>query len=211
MGFDGEVYEKEGREYERITKIINHFQPPELAEWRARVGNREANRVMKIAGNFGTKIDDAIRMDWKSPIVAKATPESDNALKAWESWVKDHSPAELVFPETLYSERLMIAGTPDFMVGNMIVDIKCSSSVKPVYFAQLGAYASLCGKPIEEVAVLRLDKSTGMYEFVKNEAVGLSVADCTNYFHSLLITYRTYKQVQSALKGKGEISDNDGE
>ena len=115
------------------------------------------------------------------------------------------------FPETYFSESLLVAGTPDFIWGKIIVDIKCSARISPTYFAQLGAYAFLSGRDVEDLAVLRLDKSTGLYEFLKASTVGLSVGDCINYFNSQLITYRNYKQVQSTLKGKGLINDTDSE
>lgn len=211
MGFDGEQYERDGKFYDRVTKVINYFVPPELAEYRARVGNAVANRSMKSAGKFGTMIDEAIRDYWKSPAVKKVTPESKNALSAWNSWVRDYSPTELEFPETMFNDSLLVAGTPDFKVGKMIVDIKCSSRVSPLYFAQLGAYAFLSGKETEDLAVLRLDKVTGMYEFVKASAMGLTVGDCINYFSAHLITYRNYKQVQSTLKGQGVCNESDSE
>lgn len=208
---DNETYSKEGKEYERVTRIINYFLPPELVDYKVRVGNRVANASMKKAGKFGTMIDEAIRLNWKEPAIKKPCAESKEALKAWDSWKWDNAVEDISFPETLYSEELLIAGTPDFVWKNMIVDIKCSSGVKPIYFAQLGAYASMSGVKPEDLAVLRLDKNTGMYEFIKASAVGLSVDACVSYFLSLVYSFRTYKQVQSTLKPKENINGTDSE
>jgi hypothetical protein len=202
-----EFYVREGIEYERVSRIINYFQPPELVEYRIKVGNKVANSAMRSAGRFGTMIDEAIRKDWRNPKATKVSVESKAAIDAWKTWAREHGVEEIEFPETFFSESLRVAGTPDFIWGNMIVDIKCSSRVSPVYFAQLGAYAYLSGKQIEDVAVLRLDKKTGMYEFVKASTLGLSVGDCINYFHALIVTFRNYKQVQCALKGNGDWYD----
>lgn len=204
---DSEYYEKDGKKYDRVTKIINYFQVPEISEWRARVGNKAANLVLKKTGVFGTMIDAAIRDNWKNPKVDKKSAESKMAISAWNSWLSDYSPTDIKFPETLFSDRLMVAGTPDFKIKKIIYDIKCSSSVKPVYFAQLGAYAHLLNEQVEDLIVLRLDKKTGMYECVKASSIGLSVDECSNMFFGILYYYRTYKQVQNALKEKGEINE----
>lgn len=216
---DDEFYSKDGKQFERVTKIINHFMPPELVEYKVRVGKKLANASMKKAGKFGTMIDESIRKNWEKPIAPKVSEESKSALNAWDSWARSHIGTKTMeFPETYFSDALLVAGTPDFILGgNMIVDIKTSSRISPIYFAQLGAYASLRpalfggDKPTEDLAVLRLDKSTSMYEFVKASDIGLSVGDCTNWFNALLITYRNYKQVQCTLKGKEVCNERDSE
>jgi hypothetical protein len=214
---DDEFYTQGNKQYERVTRVINYFCPPELVDYRIRVGNRVANAAMKKAGKFGTMIDEAIRENYEMPTVQKVSEESKSALKAWISWVNDHGANFLVFPDTYFSDFLLVAGTPDFIWKNMIVDIKTSNRISPIYFAQLGAYASLRPalfggeKPTEDLAVLRLDKSTGLYEFVKASEMGLSVGDCINWFNALLITYRNYKQVQSTLKGKEVCNGRDND
>ena len=209
---DDLVYKREGKEFERVTKIINHFMPQELVDYKVRVGNRVANAAMKKGGKFGTMIDEAIRKNWENPVAEKVSDESKSALGAWNSWATTHiGTRTMEFPETYFSDSLLVAGTPDFIMGNMIVDIKTSNRISPIYFAQLGAYAFLSGLPIEDLAVLRLDKSTGLYEFVKASEMGLSVGDCINWFNALLITYRNYKQVQSTLKGKEVCNDRDND
>lgn len=212
MGFDGEFYKKDGKSYERITSIINYFVDPKLVDYRVKVGNRVANAAMKKAGNFGSMVDEAIRENWQSPTLPKPSPEGKQAIKAWQSWLNNYTPVELEFPETMFCDKLLVAGTPDFILEDNIIDIKCSSSVKPVYFAQLGGYAYLQGllkRKIGGLGVLRLDKQTGMYEFVIASAFGLSVEDCVNYFLSLVYSYRTFKSIESQLKGKGEIINDD--
>ena len=212
---DDEFYTQGNKQYERVTRVINYFCPPELVDYRIRVGNRVANAAMKKGGKFGAMIDEAIRKDWQNPTVEKISSESENAIKAWTTWAVEHSldvfQSMISFPETYYSDALLVAGTPDFIWGKMIVDIKTSNRISPIYFAQLGAYAFLSGLPIEDLAVLRLDKSTGLYEFVKASEMGLSVGDCINWFNALLITYRNYKQVQSTLKGKEVCNGRDND
>ena len=207
MGFDGEFYERDGKRYDRITRVIGHFAPPELVAYKVKVGNRAANAAAKKAAQFGSMVDEAIRLDWNNPKNPKPSSEWSCAICAFEMWKRDFGVTSLSFPDTAFSDELMVAGTPDFVFGDMIVDLKCSSSVKTIYFAQLGAYWALTGKQAKDLAILRLDKNTGLYEFVKASSIGYSPADCYEFFLSSLFFYRHYNSVQRALKPKEVVSE----
>ena len=202
-----DYYEKDGKKYERPTNILNYFAPPEYVEWKVRTGNREANKVIKIAMKHGSRVDELIRTSNKPD--NKDSSEINNCWKAWNKWKADYSVVEIEFPKTAYCDYRMLAGTPDVLWGKCLIDIKTSKTIHENYFFQLGAYASLIPYNVKELAILRLDKELGEYEFVNNEKVGLSVEDCILGFNSLLAYYRRYKQVQSTLQPKEKVYDGD--
>jgi hypothetical protein len=204
---DGEFYEKEGKLYGRPSHILDYFAPPELVDWKARTGLTEAKRISRIALKHGSRIDELIRE-------SKAPKKSDsievvNCFRAWSKWLSDYSPKFIVFPPTGYCEKRMVAGTPDIYWEDQqdLIDVKSSKSVHENYFFQLGFYASVSTSPIKRLAVLRLDKELGEYEYVTNEKVGMTVQDCIDGFNGLLAYYGRYKRVQSALKPKEKVYD----
>ena len=195
-----EYYVKDGIAYERVTRIIDSFSPPELVEWKVRVGKAEANRVSKVALKFGSRVHELIEKDER--VSKKDSEEVKNCMKAWDSWLADNNHPMIMNGVTLYDEARQIAGTPDFMVGPELVDIKTSREVKASHFIQLGGYASMMVSRPTKVSILRLDKQAGIYECVDNEKIGITVEQCIAAFNYLLGYYRFYNRVQSTLKPK---------
>lgn len=208
---DDEFYEEDGLRFDRVTRIIGFFQPPELVDWRVRVGNREANLVKKKTGSFGTLIDGAIRDNWKDPKVPKPTFESKNCFKAWGRFVEEKGISDLEFPPTLYDKEEMVAGTPDILWNSrrFLDDIKTTTSVKPSHFIQLGSYANKLPQKPERLGIIRLDKETGIYEYVTNFDLKLTVDECIMMWKSTLYNYRMYHRVQSTLKPKERVYNGD--
>lgn len=195
---DNEFYEKDGKQYERVTRILDYFAPPELVNWKVRVGKAEANKVSKVALKFGTRVHELIETNGK--LSSKDGEEVKNCFKAFSSWKADNGNPSLINGSTLFCERRGIAGTPDAMMGETLIDFKTSREVKAVHFAQLGAYASLMSVTPKVLAILRLDKQSGIYEWVTNEKAGMTVEACIQAFNYALGYYRFNNRVQSTLK-----------
>lgn len=208
---DDEFYHRNDLSFDRVTKIIGYFMPPELVDWKVRVGKKEANLVMKKTGGFGTLIDGEIRKDWRNPTTKKETFESKNCFKAWNSFVKEKGIDDIEFPETLYDESEMVAGTPDILWNKrrFLDDIKTTNSVKPSHFIQLGSYANKLPQKPERLGIIRLDKETGIYQYVTNIDLKLSVDECIMMWKSTLYNYRMYNRVQSTLKPKERVYNGD--
>ncbi len=200
---DDEFYQKQEKSYERVTRVLDYFAPPELVSWKVKVGQKMAGIVGRQAIKTGKCVDEMIR-EGRIP-KAKDSQEVKNCMIAWDAWKTDYAPSNIEFPSTLFCEKRLLAGTPDFIWkdGDELSDIKTSNSVRESYFFQLGAYASLLPKTPKRISVLRLDKKLANYEFVTNESVGLSIYDCINGFNGLLLYYRAYQRVQSTLNRKG--------
>jgi len=204
---DDNFYTRKDILYDRVTRVIGYFLVPELVDWKVRVGNKAANLVMKKSGAFGTLIDGAIRDNWRNPKVPKPTFESKNCLKAWGDFINEHSVEDVEFPETLFDDDEKVAGTPDFIwnEGRYLDDIKTTNSVKPSHFIQLGSYANKLPQKPERLGIIRLDKETGIYQYVTNFDLKLTVDECIMMWKSTLYNYRMYHRVQSALKPKERV------
>lgn len=163
MGNNREFYEKDGRQYQRITHILDYFPPPWLVDWKLRVGKKEARRVSTVALKIGDNVDEvvkAIAMGIKAPRLK--TPEAKSAYEGFSRWLDDYSPT-LSIPDTVFSDELGVAGTPDLVWGDIVVDLKCSAYISPSYWLQTEFYGRCLG--VSNKAILRLDKNLGNYEF----------------------------------------------
>lgn len=171
---DDPYYFYNDQRYDRITRILDYFALPELVDWKLNVGRKESNRISREALKIGSNVDEAIRAEVNKlkPVKLKTT-ESKSCWEAWEQWKKDYAVdiAKLRTVNTVYDHSLMVAGTPDLeWNNNTVIDIKCSSEIRPNYWLQTEFYGRCLGYEfglIENKAILRLNKNLGTYEFRK--------------------------------------------
>ena len=158
-------YEVEGKRFDRITAILDYFPDPDLVSWKVRVGGKEASRIGTIAKNIGSNVDEVIKAEIDGLKSCKLkSNEAKNCHSAFNDWAKDYS-LMLRSCQTVYSNELMVAGTPDIEDSDTVIDIKCSSSIKDSYWLQTEFYGRLLNKQFK--AILRLDKNLAIYEFKK--------------------------------------------
>ena len=147
-------YQVDGKvSYPSVTSVISFISREKFASWRAKVGEKEANRKTKHATSRGTKLHRVFEEylqngDYKSldeyqvPLVNLMFNSAKKDL--------DSRLSNIYQQETnMYSDRLCLAGTVDLICdvdGEMaIVDFKTSEKTKPEewledYFVQLSAY-----------------------------------------------------------------------
>ena len=139
--------------YPSITSVISFINRKKFADWRARVGNEEANRKCKKGTTRGTSFhlvneyyinnDDYEALpDYQKPIIQLMFKANKSDL--------DSRIGTIYQQETrMYSDKLCLAGTVDLICdvdGELsIVDFKTSTKAKPEewledYFVQLSAY-----------------------------------------------------------------------
>ena len=162
----------------RITEVLNYFTEPWMLDWYAKNGKAYCNRVSKAAMKVGTRVDEIIKKECveSSHIATQYKKESDevrNALTAYRKWADVYKPKSITPCTRLYAtiNSHEITGEPDLMVDNVLVDIKCSWSISLKYWLQVNMYRHLEPGPYgkdnsSKVAILRLDKKTGSYEYV---------------------------------------------
>lgn len=205
---DGKVYVKNGKEYQRPTSMLDHFWTPDLVKARLKCDTRTWNLKTNKAIKIGSRVDQLIR-DSEKPKKSDVD-EVKNCMNAWFKW-RERYPEEITFPETAYDDKRRIAGTPDFYMtkSRILVDIKTSMRVYNNYWLQVGGcYSSLpFDFVIDDVAILRLDKPSGDYEFVTASSLNLDIDILRMGFNGLINFYRVSDYIEFKTT-KTEREDN---
>ena len=159
-----------GRRYPSITTVLSVLSKDGIREWRARVGEEEANRVMRHAATRGTAmhtIAERYLNNEESYFAPQEMPHVKSMFSSIRSII-DESIDEVVLQECpLYSDHLGVAGRVDLVAKfngkHSIVDFKTSSRIKSrddisSYFMQAAAYAIMfeerTGIPVPQLVIL---------------------------------------------------------
>lgn len=177
----------DGRKYDSVTTILSHAKDKTfLKEWRARIGEEEANRIVRRSTSRGTKLHEACEKYLKNEL-------SDMKIKTLMPDVKDFflqlkplidANVGVVYgtEQALFSDRLRIAGRTDCIAewANKISIVDYKNSIKEKredwiqdYFIQCTAYANLfedlTGLPIEQIVVLIANEEGTPQVFVRGK------------------------------------------
>lgn len=198
MSKDYDQYEKNGVLYTRVSTILDYFIPPELADWRAREGNRKANLEEKEALIVGDLIDQLITFEEEFSSVKPEIPEAykREVMSCYEGYLKfkkERGFKVVNMQKTEYSEEYLVAGTWDMeLEGGILCDVKSNRSrIWKKNFLQVAAYNWMREKRLPEIAILRLDKDIGDYEFKR--IGGLEAVKLEELFRYLVELYGFYK------------------
>lgn len=139
--------------YPSITKVINDTaDKTHLEKWRERVGNDEADRIMKESAQVGSDLHRAIENHFLSieqPDVLKTT-KGFRIFSHLKKRLDMHSITPIGIEVPMKSDKLKIQGRCDFICildGSLvIIDWKSVKNTRPRewlndYFLQLMAYA----------------------------------------------------------------------
>ena len=194
--------------YPSITSVISFISRKKFADWRARVGEEEANKVTKQATTRGTRLHHLLEVylqngDYKAlkeyeiPLIYmmfhSAKSEIDKRLN------------NIYHQETaMFSDRLCLAGTVDLICevdGELaIVDFKTSKQPKPEawlenYFVQLSAYWAMFSEKTQVVP-----KKLVVFLIAENGEV--QIVERTNPIHYLQILQDYVSQFIQYRDGK---------
>jgi genome maintenance exonuclease 1 len=183
-----------------VTTVLSYFKKKSLIEWRNKIGNEEADRIMNRAATRGTKFhnmlesylrNDETFLDGVMPDMKQSFRDAKETLDLIDNIRYIESP--------LYSEKIGVAGRTDciaeFAGVPSIIDFKTSRSEKKVewienYFEQGTAYAlmyeELVGEPIDQIVILI------SVDFMDSPQV--FIRDKNQYIESLLEKIHIYKQ-----------------
>lgn len=162
----GRVYQTPtGEKYPSVTTILGFFREKSIKEWRARVGDEEANRISARASKRGTAVHTLCEnyLLGKPNNIDMFDQEMFNTLVPHLNRIDNIHALEA----KLFSHKLKTAGTVD-CIGEYngelsIIDFKSSSKVKQRewisnYFMQCAAYGmmfwELTGIPINKLTVI---------------------------------------------------------
>lgn len=203
-------YNKHNMEVPSTTTILKVLNKPGLVHWANSLGFKKAsyNKELNRTAAVGTLVHAYIEENMKSRLFRdlkkalnlddKSANEVLTSYSAFKLW-KKHNKHNLKIIESelqLVSNEYNYGGTIDFIAElegeKYIIDFKTSSKVHPTMFLQLAAYAKMAkenGYNIQRVAILRLDKKSGIYEFVT-----MNVKKTEEYFDVFLLLLQTYRR-----------------
>jgi len=123
----------DGNSYPSITTILGNQPKPGLVEWRKRVGDIEANRVMKEASSLGTAVHDLCEQylyNYKLKTSNNEAMGIFNRLRFLLGNIDNIVGLEV----PLYSDQLKVAGTADCFADYngvfSVIDFKTSKKPK---------------------------------------------------------------------------------
>jgi len=157
----------DGRKYPSITTVLSILHEEEIAAWRARVGDEEANKVSNKATSRGTHVHAIIEKYLKNEDTSGFLPHVIQSLRNIKPILDSRIGTIFGLETPLYSTHLRIAGRVDCIAEfdgvPSIVDFKTSKRPKkkeqiPNYFAQMSAYAIMweerTGMPITNTVII---------------------------------------------------------
>lgn len=162
-------YEVEGEHFPSVTTVLSSLSKEGLQEWRNRVGEAEADKIMKAAASRGTRAhkmwEEYLRND---PGFSKgAMPTTITLFKQLQPWLDRNIDFLYGNEIPLYSKALRTAGRCDAVASvngrPAIIDFKTSAKEKKEsyiknYFLQCTVYSMMVeemyGLEIEDAYIL---------------------------------------------------------
>ena len=140
-----------GKKLVSITSVISHYNREIFREWRAKVGEKEANKVTKQATSRGTDMHTLAEYYLKNSKLPSVQPLSEMLFKQAKPTLDkiDNIHAQ---EQSLFSYQLGVAGSVDCIAeyeGELaIIDFKTAKKPKPKkwvdhHFVQCAAYACM--------------------------------------------------------------------
>ena len=180
-----------------VTEVLDFFIPKGLLAWYLKTGAKEAKRLSTVALKIGSRVDELITQDIKDgkyKLSIKDSLEVKNCMEAWEAFKKDYSPKFSHVQREVRSDVDKVVGHIDLISSNHIIDVKCASSIKPNYWLQTAKYWEMAGADeYLGIAILRLDKNLGTYQFKTNIQAGIDIMECVLIFDGLIKAHRYYR------------------
>jgi ATP-dependent exoDNAse (exonuclease V) beta subunit len=160
-----------GNSYPSITTVLSHStDKTALIEWRKRVGDEEANRIVKKSAGRGVKLHKMCEKyllnelnDFK---IKTMMPDIKDFFLQLKPHIDENVGDVYGLEQPLYSDRLRIAGTTDCIAewnGKLsVIDYKNARQMKEEeyiqnYFIQCSAYAEMfedvTKRPIQQIVV----------------------------------------------------------
>ena len=178
-----------------VTEVLDTFIPKGLLSWYLKTGAKEAKRLSTIALKIGSRVDELIQQDVTKgsyKLTPKDPIEVKNCMEAWESFKRDYQPKITDCQVEVKSEAQKLLGHIDLILDGMVVDVKCASSIKDNYWLQVAKYADMYKEDLLGLAILRLDKNLGTYQFVKSHQADKHPSVLVDVYNGLLSAYRYY-------------------
>ena len=164
----GRTYvDPDGNRYPSITTVLSILNEEELAAWRKRVGDTEANKIGNRAAARGTQVHNIIEKYLLNEDITDFLPHVRQSLGNLRPILNRSIGRIFGLEAPLYSRYLGLAGRVDCVAEwegvPSIIDFKTSRRPKkhekiPNYFAQMAGYAVMweerTGMPITNTVIV---------------------------------------------------------
>jgi hypothetical protein len=168
---EGHFYATEYGKLPSVTTILQIVANPALERWKKNTPNAE--EIGREAARIGTKSHELIERYLKhKPIAALIDSDTEPPFMAFVTWQSKHSftltdSERSVWSESGYAGTVDLTATMDGVF--YLIDLKTSKHIYKNHLLQVAAYRHAyeqrTGEEIERIAILRLDKTTGAYEW----------------------------------------------
>lgn len=199
----------------RVTEVLNGMLDNEFVGYIERNSKAKRKAVMDEAFRVGNILDALVQVDINDG--GYLSPEGDlpveSCLRAWEKFKEDY-PLFVPSVKTMQEELVDgdVVGHQDFYIeredGWGIADLKCATGIRPKYWTQVAKYADMKRKMMSLgfprfIAVLRLDKVSGLYEYKEITDVGFIKYEC-EVFNAYYVAYMHSKAVREQMRYSAE-------
>ena len=178
-----------GKKLVSITSVISHYNREIFREWRAKVGEKEANKVTKQATSRGTDMHTLAEYYLKNSKLPSVQPLSEMLFKQAKPTLDkiDNIHAQ---EQSLFSYELGVAGSVDCIAeyeGELaIIDFKTAKKPKPKkwvdhHFVQCAAYACM----LYEMTGIMVKKFVIIMSYENGEVVVYEEYDKRKYINLL--------------------------
>jgi len=142
----------EGKSYKSVTTLLSENEPAGILEWRKRVGEKEAKKIMLKAANRGTYVHTQLENLINNPeyLIEEAVPIKQEMVGLLWNFLKENMQVCYGTEMQLYSNKLRLAGTTDLIAKingvKYVVDFKTATYPKDPeyidnYHNQLSIYS----------------------------------------------------------------------
>jgi genome maintenance exonuclease 1 len=159
-------YMADNKKYPSVTTVLGQINKKSVLEWRARVGEEEANKISRTAALRGTKFHTLVEKYLRNQEYEIESPLQKQMFMDSREYLNKIDNIHLL-ESRLYSDHLRMAGTVDCIAefdGRLsVIDFKTSSRPKDKqyiesYFLQATAYSIMfeerTGIPVPRIAII---------------------------------------------------------
>jgi len=161
---DANTYDIEGKQYPRMTRVIDIISKPEFYRWYAKNGYEKCESIKTDRAAFGTRVHQEIQNILENKDVWYDNEEMRVSLALFKDWKEEHKLEPVALELTLHNDLLGIAGTCDY-VGKiddrlMLLDWKTSKQVYDTHKLQVAGYTYMyeqaTGKELDGCGIIAI-------------------------------------------------------
>lgn len=198
-----------------VTEILDYLTEPELVRWIENNSKAKRKSIRDEALRVGTAVDLLVQQDIKEGgyLVPEGDLPIENCMVGWELFKKEHPEfVSSVIEMQIELKQGELVGHPDFVIENGIIDLKCSSGIRPKYWTQVAKYYDMrwtdkiimenCGT-IGIIRLEKMEKKEPKYEYILNnnrEYINYEIEVFGAYYVAYLHAFKNREMIRQQLE-----------